>query len=309
MAGGEKDSRPLFAVAEVRRVTLWGLAANLGLSALKFAAGLAGQSQALVADAVHSLSDSVTDIAVLVGAPFWSAPADPEHPYGHGRIETLVTLVIGIALAAAGIGLACRALVTLHLPNPAFPGWIAFAAACVSVLVKELLYRWNVRVGRRVKSTAVIANAWHHRSDALSSVPVAVAVLGTRSWPAWGFLDHVATVLVSLLILYAAWKISWPALGHLVDVGAKKSEREKILAVASGTEGVRDLHALRTRYIGPGLQVDMHVLVDPQITVRAGHEIAEAVKRRLLADCPDVIDALVHVEPDDPAEKTGRESF
>jgi cation diffusion facilitator family transporter len=261
--------------------------------------GIVGASQSLVADAVHSLSDSVTDVTVYFGASFWSAPPDAEHPHGHGRIETLITLFIGIVLALVGCGLAYRAMVTLHEQHFASPGWSAFVAACISIAGKEWLYRWNVRVGRRLKSSALLANAWHHRSDALSSLPVALAVLGTRIVPDWGFLDHIATVIVAVLILHAAWGISVPAFRQLVDAGAAKKEREEILSIVKDVDGVLSVHALRTRYIGPGLQADLHVLVDPAITVRDGHDIAEAVTRRLREEGPDIIDALVHIEPFD----------
>ena len=282
---------------EVRRVTLWGLLVNLVLSALKFVFGVLGNSQALVADAVHSLSDSATDIAVLVGAKFWTAPADADHPHGHGRIETIITSVIGIVLGGVGVGLGYRAVLTLPEYHRSSPTWLAFAAACLSIVTKEALYRWTVYVGRQVRSSAVIANAWHHRSDAMSSVPVAVAVLGTQIHPAWGFLDHIATVIVAVLILHAAWTITWPALRQLVDAGASDKERERILALALETEGVRAVHKLRTRHIGLGLQTDLHVLVDPDLTVARGHAIAGVVKQRLLQFGPEVVDVLVHVEP------------
>lgn len=282
---------------EVRRVTLWGLAANLGLTLVKFVAGTMAGSQALVADAVHSVSDMSTDLAVLIGVRYWSEPADADHPYGHGRIETLVSLFIGVVLAGVGVGLAWRALTTLPEYHEVVPGWLALAAACLSVLCKEGLYRWTARVGKRVRSAAVMANAWHHRSDALSSLPVAVAVLGTHLRPSWGFLDHVAAVIVSVLILQAAWGIAWPALRQLIDAGAAKDQRETILALAAETEGVREVHGLRTRHMGTGLQADLHVLVAPDLTVHEGHEIAGAVTARLLARGPGVVDVLVHVEP------------
>lgn len=282
---------------EIHRVTLWGLVVNLALCCVKFLFGVLGSSQALVADAVHSLSDSVTDIAVLIGVRFWSAPPDESHPYGHGRIETLITFLIGIALGSVGIGLGYRAVASLHEHHTASPNWMAFVAACVSIAAKEWLYQWNVSVGRRVKSSALLANAWHHRSDALSSVPVAVAVLATRIWPGWGFLDQVATVIVAVLILYAAWEISFPAFRDLVDAGASRKERETILEIASTTKGVLSVHGLRTRHVGPGLHVDLHTLVDGNLSVRQGHDIAAAVKYRLLELGPDVVDVVVHTEP------------
>jgi len=282
---------------EIRRVTSWGLVGNLVLSAAKFVFGIIGASQSLVADAVHSLSDCVTDVAVLVGVAYWNAPADEQHPHGHARIETMITALIGIVLAAVGVGIGYDAVAGINEKDVTQPGWIALAAACVSIVVKEFLYQWTIHVGKRVRSSALLANAWHHRSDALSSVPVAIAVLGTRLWPEWGFLDHVAAVIVCVLIVHAAWKIAWPALRELSDVGAATEGRRAILKVASETQGVLSVHALRTRYLGPGLQIDLHILVDPELTVREGHDIAGAVKRRLLEEGPGVLDVLVHIEP------------
>lgn len=286
-------------VHEVQRVTLWGLVANLILAGLKFVGGVFGFSQALIVDAVHSLSDSATDLAVLFGATYWTAPADEDHPHGHGRIETIITCAIGIMLAVVGLGLCYRALEALRQPPTALPEWAAFCIACASIVGKELLYQWTVRVGKRVGSAAVVANAWHHRSDGLSSVPVAVAILGTRFNPDWTFLDPVAATIVAVLILQAAWKISWPALRQLSDVGVSNKEVAKMRHVATETDGVMAVHALRTRHIGHGLQVDLHVRVDPELTVREGHDIAHAVKRKLLEEVVDVVDVLVHVEPHD----------
>ncbi|HUT90147.1 MAG TPA: cation diffusion facilitator family transporter [Thermoguttaceae bacterium] len=298
-SGTAGEARSSAQAGQVRRVTLWGLVVNVLLAAIKFVFGVVGASQALVADAVHSLSDLVTDVAVVIGAGFWSAPADAEHPYGHGRIETLITSAIGLVLGTVGVGLGYRAILTLPQSHDSRPGWTAFAAACLSIVAKELLYRWTANVGKRVKSSAVVANAWHHRSDALSSVPVAIAVLGTHIWPDCGFLDHIGAVIVSVLILHAAWEITWPALRELVDAAAKEHERQAILKMAQDTEGVQAVHKLRTRSIGAGLQVDLHVLVEPELSVREGHAIANVVKERLLSQGPNVIDVLVHVEPYD----------
>ena len=285
--------------ASVQRVGWVGLAANIVLSGLKFVAGVLGHSQVVVADAVHSLSDGVTDVALLVGVRYWSKPPDEDHPHGHRRIETVITVVIALVLAGVGVGLAYRALATLRRPDAGPPGWIAFAAALVSVVSKEALYRWTAAVGRRVRSSAVVANAWHHRSDALSSIPAALAVAGAAISPAWSFLDHVGAVLVSLFILHAAWRIGWPALSQLVDTGASAEQRRRIEAVAQATDGVRAVHAVRTRYIGTGIQVDLHILVDPHLTVRRGHEISEDAKQRLLASDHDILDVVVHLEPYD----------
>jgi len=288
---------------EIHRVTAWGLVVNVVLSVMEFVVGVLAHSQALVADSVHCLSDTMTNVVVVIGVRYWSAPADAEHPHGHGRIETLISLFIGVTLAAVGAGLAWRAISTLPEYHQVMPGWLAFWVAAFTVVAKEWLYQWTVRVGRRAKSSATIANAWHHRSDALSSVPVAVAVLGARIRPTWSFLDHIATLLVSALILHAAWRIVWPALRQLIDAGADRQARERIIALALGTDRVQAVHALRTRHVGPGLAVDLHVLVEPTLSVREGHAIAGAVKQRLLAEGPDIVDVLLHIEPFEERER------
>jgi len=298
MDDSSKDSKDILLQAhKVRKVTLWGLALNLVLAVVKFSVGTLASCQALVADAVHSLADSFTDLAVLIGAPYWLAPADSEHPHGHGRIETMIILAIGTALGFAGLGLVWRALSAIQTPKETLPGWSAFAVAVLSVLTKEILYQWTANTGKRIRSPALIANAWHHRSDGLSSLPVAVAVVAIRLKPQWQSLDDVAALVVSLFILQAAWKILWPALKQLADTGTTQKERDEIETIAKGTDGVIAIHALRTRHIGPGLQIDLHVLVDPKISVQQGHAIAHTVKEKILHEGPAVVDVLVHVEP------------
>ena len=281
----------------VRRVALVGLAVNLALSALKFAAGFLGHSRAVVADAVHSLSDVATDVALLVGVRYWSRPRDVDHPYGHGRIETIVTVSIGLLLAIVGVGIAYESIARIHERHAETPGAVALVAALVSIVAKEVLYRWTVRVGRRVKSSAVIANAWHHRSDALSSIPALLAVGGAMLVPAWPFLDHIGAVVVCLFILGAAYKILRPAVGQLIDTGLPEAERRAMLDVAQACPGALDAHDLRSRSLGAGIALDLHVAVDPDLTVVEGHAIAEEVRMRLHAEFPDVVDVVVHVDP------------
>ncbi|MGD9126677.1 MAG: cation diffusion facilitator family transporter [Planctomycetia bacterium] len=295
----QHDLRQAAAVksSATRRVTVWGLIVNVLLSIVKFVVGFVAHSQALIADAVHSMSDSVTDLAVLIGAAYWSAPADEEHPHGHARIETLVTAVIGIVLALVGLGLAYRAIVDIGNPDSPAPGWAAFWVAVVSIGVKEWLYRWNIIVGHRIRSTALVANAWHHRSDGFSSIPVALAVLCQHLFPTLTMLDSVAAILVAALVVRAAWKIFWPALVQLCDAGVTEERRQAIRKTALETPGVRGVHALRTRYIGPDLQIDLHVEVDPNLSVREGHDIARTVRNRLHEVYPDVVDVLIHIEP------------
>jgi cation diffusion facilitator family transporter len=282
---------------QVRRVTWIGLILNLFLSALKFSAGYFGRSQALIADAIHSLSDTTSDIAVIAGSHYWSRPPDESHQYGHRRLETLVSIFIGIMLAAAGAGIGWEAITSLHQKQGAPPGWIALAAAFVSIVSKEIIYRWTAAAGRRVKSSALAANAWHHRTDAISSLPVFVAVGGALIFPSWSFLDRVGAVIVSIFILHAAIKIIWPGISELIDAGAPEEIQTDIIACALKSRGVMEAHAVRTRYISTSIQVDLHIVVDGSMTVREGHAIADDVRDCLIDEIPDVVDVVVHVDP------------
>ena len=288
----------------VRKVTWVGLWVNLFLAAIKFTAGIYGRSQALIADAIHSLTDLTTDIAVIAGSHYWSRPPDENHPYGHRRLETLVTVFIGVVLIAAGIGIGWKAISALQEKHASPPGWIAVAAALASIVCKESIYRWTAMTGRRVKSAALAANAWHHRTDAFSSIPVLLAVAGARIFPSWSFLDPLGAVVVSIFILHASIKIIWPGLSELIDVGAPKETRKKIRDIALKNEGVLQVHDIRTRFISSSIQVDLHIVVEGLITVREGHDIADDVKARIIDAIPEVLDVIVHV---DPPERAARE--
>jgi len=281
----------------VRHAGWVGLVSNLALAAIKMTAGIFGHSHAVVADAVHSLSDMVTDLAVIAGPHFWSKPADDRHQHGHHRIETLITVAIGLFLGGVGLTLAWEAIHRRHTPWDGTPSLVALGAALLSIVVKEALYRWTAAVGRRADSPALIANAWHHRSDALSSVPAALAVAAAVVDPKWAFVDRIGAVVVCGFILFAAWRITVPALAQLVDTGAPQEERRRLEQLALSVDGVRTAHALRTRYVGPKLAVDLHIQVDAGLSVEEGHAIGESVRQTLIESGPKVIDVLVKVEP------------
>lgn len=282
---------------DVRRVTQMGLGVNIVLSLLKISAGWLGHSQAVLADGVHSLSDVTSDVAVLVGVRFWNAPADDSHPHGHARIEALVTLFIGLMLGSVAVGLCYHAIVSVREATSATPGRLAVIAAIISIIVKEWLYRYTIRTGRRHRSRAVIANAWHHRSDAISSIPATVAVLAASIAPGWQWLDQVGAIVVSVFILQATWKIIWPALLELTDASASAEAVQEIKRIALQTSGVKEVHQIRTRQMGSGVQVDLHVLVEDELTVLEGHSIAREVRQRLREHGPDLTDVVVHIEP------------
>lgn len=286
----------------IRRATLVGMFVNLGLAALKFALGWLGRSQALVADAVHSLSDLSTDMAVLFGVKYWSAPADDDHPYGHGRIETIITAAIGLVLAGVALEIAYVAITSIRAGSEDRPHWIALVGAVASIIAKETLYRWTRSVGRNVKSPAFTANAWHHRTDALSSVPVALAVGVAVVRPSWQVADHLGALIVAVLILKVSWDIVTPALEDLSDHRTSDKDRHAIEMIASSVPGVGSAHAVRTRRLGGDLGVDLHITVNPELTVRSGHDISEHVKASLLEKGPGVRDVVVHLEPGAPSE-------
>jgi cation diffusion facilitator family transporter len=284
---------------QARDITAIGLVVNLLLSAAKFFLGIIGHSQAVVADAVHSLSDMGTDLLILLGVKFWSAPADERHPYGHQRVETVVTLCISLILVAVAFGLGWDAIKRLGGEVKCPPLSVALLGPALSIIAKELLFRRTRTVGKRIHSSALIANAWHHRSDALSSIPAFVAVAAASANPKWAFLDPLGAMVVAILILKVAWDIASPALSELMDHGASKEDLREITELAQSVPGVCSIHRLRTRRVGSGWFVDLHVEVDGDLPVREGHDIATAIQHKLLEEGPYVTDVTVHVEPEE----------
>ncbi|UCE17596.1 MAG: cation transporter [Gemmatimonadota bacterium] len=284
-------------VTQIRRVTWIGIVVNLGLAMVKFIVGFLGSSQAVIADAVHSISDISTDFAVLFGVKYWSAPPDEDHPYGHRRIEALITAVIGLALLIVAFVLGYKSLTTIRDDHIGQTAWIAILGPSLSIVSKEILYRWTVKIGYRVKSSAVVANAWHHRSDALSSVPALIAVAASATNAKWAFVDHIGALIISIFILKVSWDIVRPSLSELIDRGASTKDHHIIKKIAKNVHGVKGVHAIRTRKFGSNLHVDLHILVDAEVSVRLGHNISEEVKSELIGKGPNVLDVVVHLEP------------
>ena len=281
------------------RITIIGLATNLLLASLKFSVGFVGHSQAVIADAVHSLSDLATDVILLIGIRYWALPPDECHPYGHRRIETLIAGVIGAVLAFVAINLMYKAVITLvkgiAVANVEI---IALIGPGISIVLKECLYRATAKVGRDIGSSAIIANAFHHRSDALSSIPALVAVILASMDARLIYFDSVGSIVVSILILKSALEIIRPNIRELVDgIDSAFKCNDWIKAEVMTIEGVQGVHGIRTRTHGGLLLIDLHILVDPNLTIRQGHDIAEKVKQTLLQRDQKVVDVMVHVEP------------
>lgn len=291
-------------IGAIQRVTWLGLIVNIFLAIIKFAAGVFGSSQVLIADAVHSSSDLATDVALLVGSRYWGQPADADHPNGHAKIETLVTLLIGLALALVGYELIQNAIGTIYrikvqgqsLPQP---GWIALVAAIVSILSKEWLYRITAWTGKVNHSPATVANAWHHRSDAMSSIPAALAV-GGALWLGneFAFLDPLGTVVVGFMIMYTSFEIVHPTIGTLLDASAGDKILNSIRELALEAPEVQDVHKIRTRPLGSGLYaVDLHIQVDPGMNVKQAHHLSHLLQGNICSKEPTIVEATIHIEP------------
>ena len=287
---------------EIARVTLTGSVVNLLLVGLKAVAGLVGHSAAMISDAVHSLSDFVTDIVVLVFVRVSARPQDEDHDYGHGKYETLATLFIGLALAAAAVGIVvsgagklARWLQGEDLPAP---GKIALWAALGSIVAKEFLFQYTRIKGKHLDSRALEANAWHHRSDALSSVGTAIGIggailLGSR----WTVLDPLASIVVGAMLVKVAWDLLGPSFGELTDSSLPADMEQEMLAIIRGVPGVEDPHNLRTRRIGNRIAAEVHIRLDGSLPLSEAHEKASEVERRFKDRFGAQSHIIVHMEP------------
>ena len=287
---------------EIYRVTLVGFVVNLILSAAKLAAGILGRSGAMVADAIHSFSDMATDIVVIVFARISSKPKDDGHDYGHGKYETLATIIISLALAAVGIGILSSSIGSIRtileggtLPRP---GAVALVAAVVSIVAKEILYRYTVRVGRRIDSPSVIANAWHHRSDALSSLGTLAGIgcayfLGEK----WRIADPIAALLVAVFIFKIALDLIRTGLGELLEKSLPADVEQEILSIVTANPEIRSPHNLRTRRIGASIAIEVHVRVDGAMSVAHSHALTVDIEHRLRARFGAGTMITIHVEP------------
>lgn len=283
--------------AAAQKVTWVSVVVNVVLTVLQIAVGWFGRSQALIADGLHSLSDLLADFLVLFANRHGSRGADASHPYGHARIETATTFILGALLVGVGVALLWGGAMRLQSPgalqkvHPATL-WIAL----LTLAGKELLFRYMMAVAKRLRSQMLMANAWHARSDAASSLVVAVGIAGNLL--GFTFLDLVAAVLVAFMIVRMGWKMAWDALSDLVDTALDQETVEAIRQTAVNTPGVRGLHELKTRKMGDQALVDAHVLVDPKISVSEGHYIAEVVRANLLKQ-HGVLDVMVHIDPEE----------
>ena len=307
---GTENTRPFFNGYNIVEITLeqrkkamdkatwWGVGVNLLLSVAKLIVGIIGNSTALLADGLHSLSDLISDGLVLFATHHSNADADEDHPYGHARYETLATIALGVMLIAVALGVGIDAI--SHLLDPEeilIPSTLALVVAAASIASKEALYQYTALIGRRVKSKLLMANAWHHRSDAVSSVVVFVGIAGAI-W-GWPILDSVAAIAVAVMIAKIGWDLSYSSIQELVDTALEPEILNNIRQKIKQVDGVLELHMLRTRRHGHNALVEVHLLVDGRISVSEGHQISEAVENELIQHFDEINDVTVHIDPED----------
>lgn len=288
---------------QIYKITLNGSVVNALLTLFKFFAGIIGHSSAMIADAVHSLSDFVTDIIVILFVRIAGKPQDDDHDYGHGKYETLAAAIVGIMLGGVGIGLLYNGIATtiavifngLILPAPNY--W-ALSAAILSILLKEGLYRYTIIAARRLDSSALKANAWHHRSDAITSIAALAGISGAMILGSqWSVLDPIAAMIVSLFIIKAAYSLLKPSIDELLEKSLPADVKERITEIIATTPGVVKIHRLRTRRIGNGSAVEVHIKMPGTISLAEAHDVASSVERRLKDALGPATHTAVHMEP------------
>ena len=287
---------------EIRKITLWGTAVNLLLTVFKIVAGVLGRSAAMIADGVHSLSDLLSDIVVLIFTHISSKGKDRDHSFGHGKFETLATLIVSTILVAVGANLMANGVSSIIgvfngevIPKP---GYIALIAAAISIIAKEILYHATVKIGREQSSNVVIANAWHHRSDAFSSIGSLAGIcgaifLGDR----WTILDPLASCIISVAIVVVAVRMAIPCLAELLETSLPEEVEQEIKTIALSIKGVDDIHELKTRRNGISFLLDAHIAVNPNISIVEAHDIATNVEDALQAKYGSETQINIHVEP------------
>jgi len=287
---------------EIYKVTLVGSAGNVALLTFKFIAGVMGHSSAMIADAVHSLSDFITDVIVLAFVHVSAKPQDMSHDYGHGKYETFASFIIGLALLAAATGIIVSGIAKLidwaGGEQLAAPGWLALAAALISIIVKELLYRYTVKCGKRLDSQAVVANAWHHRSDALSSIGAAVGIggailLGNR----WTVLDPLASVAVGAMLVKVSIDLLRSSVGELTEHSLSSEVEQEIEDIIRSFPDVSEPHNLRTRRIGNRFAIEAHVRMSGDLSLTVAHSRASAIEQRIRERFGPQTHVTIHMEP------------
>ncbi len=287
-------------IAEGKRVTWAGMLVNVLLTVLKFLGGIYGRSKALLADAIHSLSDLLTDILVLIGLHFFDKKEDKNHPYGHGKVETLSTIGVGAILLLAAVSIGIGAVTAIYRGEATAPHRYTILIAAISIIAKEVLFQVTIRTGKRIGSEAMTANAWHHRSDSWTSAVTLVGVALASYVPSLRSLDSAAAIVVSLFILKISIDILRGSVSKIIDTSPSPEFLDSVREEVNGIRGVKSSHDLTGRYYADSIRMEVHIELDPDMTVRESHEIADSVAQRVKERFPEVTAVLVHVDPFEP---------
>lgn len=277
-----------------KNVTVKGLIINVLLSAFKLTAGIIGRSQAMIADAIHSLSDALTDVIVILGLVLGSKPKDKTHPYGHGKFETIAATAVGLLLLGVAFKIGHNAIRSLLLKNITEPGLIALVAALVCLIIKEWLYRYTISVGRKIDSLACVANAWHHRSDALSSIVVLIGIAAARA--GFPIFDPVAALIVCIFILKFSFDIIKLSFTELVETSVDPEIIKKIEQIAQLQKEVISVHGIKARKVGPKIVAELHIVLNPQTKLLNAHAIAKKTEKEIISHFKNIDEILIHID-------------
>lgn len=278
-----------------KKVSIYTIVANLVLTIIKLIAGTIGNSSAIVADGIHTASDVITTIIVILGLSIASKEPDKEHPYGHEKFESAMAKLVSMLLFATGLYLGYKSSIILINKDFSRPGRIALAAAGISIVIKEIMYRYTISTAKKIESIAMEADAWHHRSDAFSSIGTFIGVLGARL--GYPFLDPIAAIIVSIFIMRVAINLYIKSIDELVDKSADSKTIKNIREIALAVKGVKEINNLKTRVAGNRIYVDLEISVNGDLSVEEGHDIAENVHSLVTKKVPKVKDCMVHIEP------------
>ena len=295
----KSNPRPYNAVIHtVRKVTIIGSIVNILLAIFKSTIGYYAGSKALIADGIHSFTDLISDFAILWGSKFWNDHHDERHPYGHYKIETLVTLSIALLLCMAAFSILYSSVKSLQHPTfkNIHPIPVIIVAA-ISVIAKEILYQWTNRKAHKIKSKALAANAWHHRSDALSSIPVVISAIFSYIQPDFAYFDSIAAVIVCIMLFKAAWSTALPCINELLDTQGDQGLSKYLESLLPEYKGLKEFHKIRSRSSGNMIFVDMHMLVDGNMSVGKSHDMTKKIEAKIRNYNKKIIDITIHVEP------------
>ncbi|MCK4539204.1 MAG: cation transporter [Candidatus Krumholzibacteria bacterium] len=306
---GQTHNTHIHDLGEARKITWYGMGVNVLLIILKLGGGTIGRSRALLADGVHSISDFISDIVVLIGLHFFGKEKDEDHPYGHGKIETLTSIGVGLLLFFAAYKIGSEATMSIYRHETNIPSGFTIIIAAISVIFKEILYRATIRTGRKIGSETMIANAWHHRSDALSSIVTLAGISLAVFVPKLAILDSFAALLVSFFIAKVAFDILKGSVRKIVDTSPSREFLDGVIETTSAVEGVEDCHDVMGRYYADRIRMEIHIEVDPEMTVRHSHLIIDNIVDRISSLYPEVEKILVHVDPYRPGKKSGKNNF